>query len=177
MSTLPELTVKNIKASLLLSEAIENIPKENIFTYRNIIVTIYKHTPTLVNVTKVRNYEELLKISFKIQKKFQTRIQKIRIDSIMMSRRVFGKRYAEKKYLNVLKKYRHIYRHEFFPELFHGSWFKAVQDRRAGSFNIFSTGSCCVMGVKAKKYIILIKKILAEAFCPENEIITRPTEE
>ena len=144
--------------------------KVQIIEYDNSIITIYPHTKKLINVTNLKNLGNLYEIEDFVKKVFKVKPKSIRIDSIMLSRKIKNKRFSLGKVLKTLEKYKDIYTRNYEPELFHAPWFKS---NGHGSFNLFSTGSCTVMGVKSINDIKLIEKILDEAFCKEHEIINQ----
>ena len=140
--------------------------KSQINEYKNAIITIYPHSKKLINVTNLKTIEELYRIE-KFVKNFYKVIPKaVRIDSIMLSRQVKDKQFSHEKILETLEKYKNIYKRDYEPELFHAPWFKS--SGKHGSFNLFTTGSCTVMGAKSIEDIKLIEKILDEAFCDEH---------
>ena len=94
---------------------------------------------------------------------FNVKVKKLKIDAIMLSRRVMNKRFSLKKMLKTLEKYKDLFKCDYHPELFHSPWFKS-RDGKHGSFNVFTTGSSTVMGVKCVEDIKLIEKILDETF-------------
>ena len=162
---LPRLQIRNIKVSLILED---DCPDRGIFRHDNAVITIYPANKKLINVTKIKTLDELYSIESDIEKMYKVKIKQTRIDAIMLSRKVKNKRFSEQKYLKTLKKYQHIYKMDYNHESFHSPWFKSNDGR--GSFNLFSTGSCTAMGIKSVNDIMLIEKILNEAFCETNEI-------
>ena len=167
---LPRLQIRNIKVSLIIEPPLgsENLTGK-IFNHKGAVITIYPNNKSLINVTKLKTIEELYNIEREIEALYNVRIKESRIDAIMLSRKVKNKRYSEKKYLETLANYKHLYKLDYNHESFHAPWLKSLKPG-GGSFNIFSTGSCTVLGVKSIKYIALIEKILNEVFCTENEI-------
>lgn len=162
---LPRLEIRNIKVSCFLDE---DFPEPGIYEGNNGIMTIYDSDKRLINITGIKTLNHLYTMESNIQKVFNVKIKKTKIDAIMLSRRVRNKRFSERKYLKVIEKYEHIFKRDYNHEMFHSPWFKS--NGRRGSFNVFSTGSCTVMGVKSVSDIKLIEEILDEAFCEENEI-------
>ena len=161
---LPRLKIRNIKSSLILENSL-NI--SGIFPINSCIVTIYKNSRNLVNVTKLKSFSELYKICEILEKKFRAIIKTIRIDSIMLSRKCSNKRFSLKKMLEVCKRFQNELRLNFNVELFHAPWISS----QFGSFNLFTTGSVTVLGVKKVEHISIIQNFLDKVYSFENEII------
>ena len=169
-SALPRLKIKNIKVSLLLKD---DFPNTGIFKLKTTgaILTIYPTSKRLINVTNIKHLKHLYQLKSVIQKMYDVTIKKTRIDAIMLSRQVKGRRFSEKKYLEIFKKpeFSEVYKMDYNPERFHAPQFHSRVDG-GGFFNIFSTGSCTVMGVKEVMYVKLIEQMLDKAFCKKHEI-------
>ena len=60
------IQLKNLKASFIFKENLlfkeKQSSKKVIFKFEHMTFTIYKHTPTLLNVTGVRSLEELINV-------------------------------------------------------------------------------------------------------------------
>ena len=170
-NNLPRLEIRNIKVSLLLKDDCQNT---GIFRLNNTgaILTIYPTSKRLINVTNIKHLDHLYQLGSDIQEMYDVTIQETRIDAIMASRKVTeDRRFSEKKYLEIFKKpkYSKVYRMDYNPESFHAPTFHALK-KGGGFFNIFSNGSCTVMGVKDVERIKLIEEMLDEAFCKKHEI-------
>ena len=169
-SALPRLKIKNIKVSLILTD---DFPNTGIFKLETTgaILTIYHTSKRLINVTNIKDLTHLYQLKSVIQQMYDVTIKETRIDAIMLSRQVKGRRFSEKKYLEIFKKpkYSKVYKMHYNPERFHAPQFHSRVDG-GGFFNIFSTGSCTVMGVKKVMYVQLIEQMLDKAFCKKHEI-------
>ena len=169
---LPRLEIRNIKVSLILADDFQNT---GIFRLNNTgaILTIYHTSKRLINVTNIKDLEHLYQLKRDIQEMYDVKIEQTRIDSVMLSRKVKGdRRFSEKKYLPIFNqpKYSKVYKMDYNPESFHAPTFRSIK-KGGGFFNIFSNGSCTVMGVKDVEYIMLIEEMLDKAFCKKHEII------
>lgn len=169
-SDLPRLKIKNIKVSLILTD---DFPNTGIFKLETTgaILTIYHTSKRLINVTNIKHLRHLYQLASDIQEMYDVTIKETRIDAIMLSRKVVGRRFSEKKYLEIFKKpeYSEVYKMDYNPERFHAPQFHS-RVYGGGFFNIFSTGSCTVMGVKKLMYVQLIEQMLDKAFCKKHEI-------
>ena len=144
---LARLEIKNIKISLILHEELKDLPNQKIIKHNNAVITFYPSNKRIINVTKLKTLNELYQIQNEIQSLFNVKVKKLKIDAIMLSRRVMNKRFSLKKMLKTLEKYKDLFKCDYHPELFHSPWFKS-RDGKHGSFNVFTTGSSTVMGVK-----------------------------
>ena len=173
----PKLEIVNIKASLFVNKKViinnlkteNNIysftidnPKVNIFmlknirynniAYNSVVVTIYKHSTHLINITGAKSFTELEEMKQFIKTIFQCEIiNKERIDALMLN-------YHSKISMNLnLNKIYVIcklvgkffnFNVDFHPELFNALFFKSTIE--TGTMNIFSNGSIQVMGCKTE---------------------------
>ena len=102
---LARLSIKNIKISILLEDKlIIEKKKVQIIEYDNSIITIYPHTKKLINVTNLKNLGNLYEIEDFVKKVFKVKPKSIRIDSIMLSRKIKNKRFSLGKVLKTLEK-------------------------------------------------------------------------
>lgn len=173
----PKLEVVNIKASLFINKKVilnnlktENniysftidIPKSNIFMLKNIrynntdynsvVLTIYKHSTHLVNITGAKSFTELENIKQFIKTIFQCEIiNDERIDALMLNycSEIPMDLNLNKIYVicKSVGKFFH-FNVDYNPELFNALFFKSTIE--TGTMLIFSNGSVQVMGCKTE---------------------------
>ena len=79
------IQLKNLKASFIFKENL--LPKEKqsakkvIFKLQHMTFTIYKHTPTLLNVTGIKSLKQLEMCKEMMEKHFDQTIVEVRIDN------------------------------------------------------------------------------------------------
>ena len=166
---LPRLKIRNIKISLILQDDLQNQINKRIVKHGNAVLTFYPSSKRLINVTKLERLEQLYKIKSEVESLYNVKVEKLRVDAIMLSRKVENRRFSEKKILKTMEKYHHLFRRDYEQELFHSPWFKSTSGRN-GSFNIFTNGSATIMGAKSVEDIKVIEEMLDEVFCKDNEI-------
>ena len=160
---LPRLEIRNIKISVLLKEDLKTShPK--ISQHGNSIFTIYPNSKRLINVTNLKHIQELENITNVIEYQFSVKVEKMRIDSIMLSRKVKNKMFSFSKTLKIITG--KDFKFDNDCELFHAPWIKS----KYGSFNLFACGSVTVMGVRSIDDLKKIEAFLDKVYCIENEI-------
>ena len=81
-----KLELKNIKVSLFVNNKIIVDSKIQIYNpFDNVIITIYKHTPNLINLTGVDSFKKLDEVKKFVKNFYGCRIVKQRIDAIMLN--------------------------------------------------------------------------------------------
>ena len=142
------MQIKNIKASFIFSEdLIEGKRTKEMFTskQKDVVLTIYKHTPNLLNITGIKSFGHLVLTKEEMEKKFNKSISEMRIDNIFLSKknhmnidlnRIFD-------YLKGHEKFYASYVHELFP----GMHLKP-KDKTFPTIGLFRTGSFTMMGSK-----------------------------
>jgi len=143
------MQIKNIKASFIFSEdLIEGKQTREMFTskQKDVVLTIYKHTPKLLNITGIKSFEHLTLIKEEMEMKFNNSISETRIDNIFLSK---------KKHMNIdlNRIFEHLKGHDKFdvtyvPELFPGMHLKP-KDKTFPTIALFRTGSVTMMGSKS----------------------------
>ena len=87
MNKLKPLEIRNIKISVILKEDIKMklplISKE-----QNFVITIYPNSRRLINITKLKSVKDIYTISKLIVERFNVKIDKVRIDSIFLGRKI-----------------------------------------------------------------------------------------
>ena len=132
LNDLPQLKIQNIKVSVTLEQDLNLDFSSNISKHDNLILTVYPNKRNLVNVTKIKTVDQLMKIGDIIANKFNNQCKHVRIDSIMLSRKVKDRLFSLKKMLKTCSEDRD-FKLDFNVESFHAPWIKS----RFGSFNLF----------------------------------------
>lgn len=154
----PKLKVVNIKISLFISKPIYIYPLKTIIiktdTHNSIKITIYNHSPKLINITGIQSFRNLINIKQIVKKLFNVKIKQERIDAIMLN-------YKSKKHMhiNLNKMYKICknianyanYNIDYNCELFNAPFFKSSTGK--GTILLFSNGSVQIMGCKKKTFI------------------------
>ena len=167
MNNLPQLKIRNIKVSVILEQDLDlDTSFSSISKYDNLILTVYPNKRNLVNVTKIQSIDQLMKLDKIISSKFNNQCKKVRIDSIMLSRKVKNRQFSLKKMLETCRQHQADFKLDFNVESFHAPWIKS----NFGSFNLFISGSSTVMGCRKLSDIDKIQEFLAKVYCKENEI-------
>ena len=96
MNKLKPLEIRNIKISVILKEDIKMklplISKE-----QNFVITIYPNSRRLINITKLKSVKDIYTISKLIVERFNVKIDKVRIDSIFLGRKIVTAPVCRKK--------------------------------------------------------------------------------
>ena len=157
------LKIRNIKLSLTVDKPIYINSKMLIINPINKVkITIYKHSPYLINVTGIDSYKSFQEIKQILQKTYNFKIIKQNIDSIMLNYKSLK---HKKINLNILSRFCHEYKDytlDFNSELFNAPFLKSKEN--CGTLILFSTGSVQVMGCKSLLEIKKIIKILNDLF-------------
>ena len=155
------MELKNLKASFIFSKDLINKEshsiKKDIFKIDNATFTIYKHTPTLVNVTGIRSLDELKKCIKIIEKKYNQSTIKVRIDNTFFSKKNLKNIDLERVYTH-MKKFRG-YNVNFNRELFPGMYM-IPKPRTYPTILLFTTGSYTLMGGKSLDAIFESEKFV-----------------
>ena len=160
---LPRLEIRNIKISIFIKDKL-NMSLPRITEYENMIFTIYPHSRKLINVTNLKSIKQLEDIKKVISSQFNVRVDIVRIDSMMLSRKVENRLFSFKETLKSITN--QDFKTDNDQELFHAPWVKS----KYGSFNLFSNGSVTCMGVKSLEGLLKIESFLNMIYCEENEI-------
>ena len=155
----PKLKIVNIKLSLYTNNPINlNINKKmeviNIYN-SSIKITIYKHSPKLINITGIKSFKELNKLKSLIKDIFDVKIRKQRIDSIMLNyKSKTNMKINLNKLYNICKEIINFYKDytlDYNCELFNAPFLKSTSGK--GTILLFSNGSVQIMGCKKQSYI------------------------
>ena len=146
------MKLRNLKASFILKENVESLPKiKNVmFKLNSFTFTIYHHAPYLVNVTGVKSFERLKLAQKLIEEKMQLHVSKIRIDNMFFSQKNFANVDLKNVY-NFMKNNSKFYV-DYNVELFAGMYFHP-KIHNYPTILFFRTGSYTMMGGKQMKIL------------------------
>ena len=155
------MELKNLKASFIFSNDLINKEngsiKKEIFKIDNATFTIYKHTPTLLNVTGIKSLDEIKKYKKILEKKYKQSAVKVRIDNTFFSKKDYKNIDLDKIYTH-MKKYRG-YNVNFNRELFHGMYM-IPKPKTYPTILLFRSGSYTLMGGKSLEAIFESEKFV-----------------
>ena len=135
----------NLKASFIFKKPIETSQKVNNYIIRHapFTFTIYHHSPCLVNVTGVKNLDQLTLPQEIIEGKLQQQVVNVRVDNTFFAQKNFAN--VDLKQVYAFMKNSDTFNVEYHIELFAGMYF---HPKREGYPTIlfFRTGSYTMMG-------------------------------
>ena len=162
------MNICNIKIMLLFSDPLIKKEKSNrkiIFKERSWTITIYCHTPTMINVTGLKQKGDIEKVKNAMEKRYMKKCLKYQINSIMLSHKDC-KRIDMNEVIRNVKLLSNMFYIDFVPELFTGMYLKPL-DRSFPTVNIFYTGSFQLLGAKSFEKIDttvhLVQKIIKKS--------------
>ena len=145
------IQLKNLKASFIFKENL--LPKEKqsakkvIFKLQQMTFTIYKHTPTLLNVTGIKSLKQLEMCKEMMEKHFDQTIVEVRIDNTFFMKKNKLKINLNKIHKNIKLNHNDIYIPSYNPELFAGMHIRP-KDKIFPFVILFSSGTFILMGGK-----------------------------
>ena len=172
---LPKLLVRNIKVSLFITKSlfinqkikIIQFPKQNLGSIK---ITIYQHSPKLLNITGLNSFKSLKIIKQFIKNIYSCKIRKCRIDSIMLNYKAAVHKRINLNKLATICKDIPDYILDFTPEIFNAPFLKSKSQR--GTMLLFSTGSVQIMGCKDRRYIKTNQELVNRIFTKyENDYV------
>ena len=91
------MELKNLKASLKFKTIIHQDfeKKSYIFKIDDVVFTIYKHSPCLVNMTGLKKFEEMKKYKNILEKRFKQDVNEMKIDNTFFSKKTEEKHRLE----------------------------------------------------------------------------------
>ena len=133
------MSIRNIKASFILKDKVDTPSKNRIFKQDNVIYTIYPHFRNLINVTGIKNFQQL------------EIVVKVRIDNIFFSKKNY-------KNVDMAKVYKFMQDNPMFHvdyniELFAGMYLHPKTSKYP-TILFFRTGSYTMMGAMKKDILI-----------------------
>ena len=113
----------NLKASFIFKKPIETSQKVNnyIIRHASFTFTIYHHSPCLVNVTGVKNLDQLTLAQEIIEGKLQQQVVNVRVDNTFFAQKNFAN--VDLKQVYAFMKNSDKFYVEYNTELFAGMYF------------------------------------------------------
>ena len=153
------MELKNLKASLKFKTIIHQDfeKKSYIFKIDDVVFTIYKHSPCLVNMTGLKKFEEMKKYKNILEKRFKQDVNEMKIDNTFFSKK--QKKSIDLNFLyDYLKcnKYFHV---NYNVELFSGMYLH-LKKKGMPTLLLFHTGSYILMGGKNMKNVYRCERFL-----------------
>ena len=145
------MKLNNIKESFIFeNNLIQHENKQVIWKNGNFTFTIYKHSQQLVNITGLKNAEEIEQQKSVIEELFQQKVKKVRIDNVFFSKKDY-------KNIDMPSLYKHLkenkdYFVSYNIEVFAGMYLHP-KDKQYPTMIIFRTGSYTMMGGKSLKIV------------------------
>lgn len=149
--------LKNLKCTYFTDEpvyreSLEKSKKHN-FKINGISITIYGHSPLLLNVTGIKSWSDMKATQMMIEKEYQVKVLQTRVDCVFFSHKGRTNIDMSKIYYhvrdNLKEKYFVDYNIELHPRM-------CLQPRLFGypTINLFRTGSYQILGGKSIDKII-----------------------
>ena len=153
------MELRNLKASFIFkSNVYHDFEKRSyIFKIDNIVFTIYKHSPHLVNVTGLKKLSAIERYRKYLEERFKQKVDFVRIDNTFFSRK-------QKKIIDLTRLYEYLKNNRFFRvnynvELFCGMYLHPRVEKMP-TLLLFHTGSYIVMGGKNLKKVYKCERFL-----------------
>ena len=147
------MCIKNIKITIYLQK--ELFPpyksREKIFHFINSFhITIYKHSPSLVNVTKIKNHQDIIRSILSVKNFFNVDIKNYKVNCIMSS---FKYKNCLKLELipPILEFITQDYFLDFNPEIFSGCFLKSKIKGLFPTITLFHSGTVQVFSKSFEK--------------------------
>ena len=163
--TVEKMELKNLKVSLIFDCDIYHKfeSKNYIFKIDDAIFTIYKHSPFLINITGLKNFNQITLYKKQVEERFNKKVQHTRIDNTFFSLKQ-KRRIDLNEIYNFLKNNK-IFHVNFNIELFSGMYLHP-KGREMPTLLLFHTGSYVIMGGKNLKTIYkcenFLKKLISK---------------
>ena len=145
------MKLRNIKVSFIFeNDVLKTEKRQVIWKNENLTFTIYKGATKLVNVTGLKCVEEIKQQETLLEKKFETKCLKVRIDNAFFSKKDY-KNIDMTALYNAMKA-RKDYFTNYNIELFAGMYLHPI-NKLYPTILVFRTGSYTIMGGKSLKLI------------------------
>ena len=184
--SLPRLELRNIKARLFLNTPLKSFSLEDIHfieqtgaSFRNknqhqiitlenfAVFTVYKYSRHFINVTGLKSQLALDNLPNVVLNIFKANVIQIQIENMTFSRKVKNMTFSSNKMLKLISKQdSKIFHFDNTLENFHAPWIHS----KYGSFNLFTTGSVTLVGLKTLDNLKKIEDYLDCIYCPESLI-------
>lgn len=163
------LKLKNFKVSIYIQNPIFTKEKSNckvikkfMISNNTVVMTIYKHSPTVINLTGLKNVRNLDDVSSILIKTFSCKIKQIKIDSFFFTTKL-NKKIDLEETMTAIRSYKQYfvsYESEIFPALI----CKPKISKKYPSAFFFQTGSVIILaGSQSIRKIALFIKHISEA--------------
>ena len=153
------MELKNLKASFIFKSNVhQDFEKRSyIFKIDSIVFTIYKHSPDLVNMAVLKNFDAIESYRKDLEKHFPQKEEHVRIDNTFFSRK-------QKKNIHLSRVYHYSKKQNFFfvnynVELFCGMYLHP-KVKNMPTLLLFHTGSYIIMGGKNLKKVYKCEQFL-----------------
>ena len=161
------MKVNNIKCSLRSSKPIfEGELEKNkkfISHFGNITLTIYGHSPLLINLTGLTSIKKIHSTRKYIELVYDVKCSDVRIDNIFYSHKDYRNIDMNALYYHLRDKHQHKHTIDYNVELFPGLYMKSkVKD--LPTLILFRTGSYTIMGCKSIDMVIRYKTFIYNLF-------------
>lgn len=143
------MKLSNIKLSLLFEKKLfKDINSKVIWKADKIVYTIYRCRQNLINITGIKSIAAIEKQKQSMEKLFQQKVMKIRIDNVFFSQK--NHMNLDMSLLYSFLRTNNLFFVDYNIELFAGMYLHPKQDRYP-TIVIFRTGSYQIMGGKSFK--------------------------
>ena len=161
------MKVNNIKCSLQSSKPIfeGELQRNKKFKshFGNTLLTIYAHSPLLINLTGLKSIEEIHSVRKYIELVYDVKCSDVRIDNIFYSHKDYRNIDMNALYYHLRDKHQHKHTIDYNVELFPGLYMKSkVKD--LPTLILFRTGSYTIMGCKSIDMVIRYKTFIYNLF-------------
>ena len=161
------MKVNNIKCSLQSSKPIFDgeLQRNKKFKshFGNTLLTIYAHSPLLINLTGLKTIEEIHSIRKYIELVFDVKCSDVRIDNIFYSHKDYRNIDMSALYYYLRDKHKDEYCIDYNIELFPGLYMK-TKIKGLPTLILFRTGSYTIMGCKSIETLIKYKTFVNNIF-------------
>ena len=161
------MKVNNIKCSLRSSKPIfEGELEKNkkfISHFGNITLTIYGHSPLLINLTGLTSIKKIHSTRKYIELVYDVKCSDVRIDNIFYSHKDYRNIDMNALYYHLREKHKDKHAIDYNVELFPGLYMKSkIKD--LPTLILFRTGSYTIMGCKSIDMVIRYKTFIYNLF-------------
>ena len=159
------MKVANLKISIFFNVEIIQQKKtthKHIFREGNWVITIYQHSPKLVNATGLKSVSDITKVIHFLEERFGVNHVSYRIDSSMISHK--DNKLIQMSDINTcLESISDEYTVDYEPEIFNAAFLKP-KSREFPTINLFYTGSYQLLGgrnfSKIKQSLSMVKLLI-----------------
>ena len=156
------MNIKNIKCSFVVNGLVkEGLKKSETFKFviDNVTIFIFGHSPNCLNVTGLKNVEDVKHFVGVIETKFNIKCTDVKIDNIFISHKDSKNIKLSNVYHYAKEKFGHIYLIDYNIELFPGMFLKP-KNKKYPTIILFRTASFQIMGGKELHTILEALKIV-----------------